>query len=329
MKKEKICKIIFAKVLNMSLPKYLAYIETTTDELTNPFPSDEFSKDKSFCARIFINDENLCYEISDRRLENIYPIGNNTNLFSNSISKRTPPMRHSRLSGIDSGQAGMTTFTGMTFVGEVEQSSQPVNTNNKTVCSLIWINTRNRFSLHILKSLVQYQSEYWFSGKESDLKPLTLRQFLLLYPLQFLEQSRLSRLISNLSVMSPHNQIVKLSDLFISKRKRNSLLIKEIIMNNENPLKDKDIQKVFEQKRIHLSIRTICNCRQSANIPNYKERSAHHYEKYMNFNGYMILLKKTFKKFPPNPGFMNCPFQQKSTTQTIKAMSYTSVHQKT
>ena len=41
-------------------------------------------------------------------------------LFSDSTSKHTPPMRHSRLSGIDSGQAGMT------FVGEAEQSSQPV-----------------------------------------------------------------------------------------------------------------------------------------------------------------------------------------------------------
>jgi len=327
MKKEKIAKIIFTKVLNMPLPKYLAYIEKTTNELTNPIVSEEFTKNKSFYSRIFINNGNLCYEILNRRLEKIYPIGNNTNLlhtlFSNSISKHTPPLRHSRLSGIDSGQAGMT------FVGEAEQSSQPVNTNNKTVCSLKWINTRNRFSLHILKSLIHYQSEFWFSGKERDLKPLTLKQFLLLYPLQFLDQSRLSRLISNLSVMSPHNQIIKLSDLFISKRKRNSLLIKEIITNNESPLKDKDIQNILSQKGIHLSIRTICNCRRSANIPNYKERSSNHYEKYMNFNGYMMLLKKTFKKFQPNPGFMNSLFQQKSTTQTIEAMSYTSVHQKT
>ena len=321
MKKEKIAKIIFAKILNMSLSKYLAYIDKTTKELTNPIASEKFTKNKSFYAKIFINDGNLCYEISDKRFENIYPIGNNTillhTLFSNSISKHTPPLRHSRLSGIDSGQAGMT------FVGEAEQSSQPVNTNNKTVCSLKWINTRNRFSLHILRSLIHYQSEFWFSGKEWDLKPLTLKQFLLLYPMQFLEQSRLSRLISNLSVMSPHNQIIKLSDLFISKRKRNSLLIKEIIANDENSLKDKDIQKVLNQKGINLTLRTICNCRQSANIPNYKERAAHHYEKDMNFSGYMILLKKTLKKFQPNPGSMNSPFQKKGTTRIIKAMSYT------
>ena len=279
MKKEKISKIIFAKLLNMSLSKYLAYIEIIVKKLINPFPSDEFAKDKSFYARIFINDGTLCYEISDRRLEKIYQIGNLI--------------------------------------------------DNKTVCSLKWINTRNRFSLHILKSLIQYQSEFWFSGKGRDLKPLTLKQFLLLYPLQFLDQSRLSRLISNLTVMSPHNQIIKLNDLFISKRKRNSLLIKELIMNNESPLKDKDIQNILSQKGIHISIRTICNCRKLANISNYIERSANHYEKYMNFNGYTMLLKKTFKIFQPNPGFMNSLFQQKSTTQTIEAMSYTSVHQKT
>ena len=90
--------------------------------------------------------------------------------------------------------------------------------NNKTVCSLKWINTRNRFSLHILKSLLDYQRKYWFSNKKADMKPLSLRQFLSLYPLQYLEQSRLSRLLQNLLVRNPQNQIVNLRSLFISKK---------------------------------------------------------------------------------------------------------------
>ncbi len=91
-------------------------------------------------------------------------------------------------------------------------------TENKTICSLKWINTRNRFSLHILKSLLDYQHKYWLSGKGVDLRPLTLRQFLLLYPLQYLDQSRFSRLITNLSVMNPQNQLTNLRSLFISKK---------------------------------------------------------------------------------------------------------------
>jgi len=91
-------------------------------------------------------------------------------------------------------------------------------TGNKTICSLKWINTRNTFSLHILKSLLHYQSKYWSSGREADLKPLTLKRFLSLYPLQYLDQTRLSRLISNLLVMNPQSQLINLRNLFISKK---------------------------------------------------------------------------------------------------------------
>ncbi len=99
-------------------------------------------------------------------------------------------------------------------------------TDNKTVCSLKWINTRNRFSLHVLKSLLDYQRKYWFSGKKVEIKPLTLRQFLSLYPLQYLEQSRLSRLLQNLSVRNPQDQIVNLRSLFISKKNSIHILLK-------------------------------------------------------------------------------------------------------
>lgn len=91
-------------------------------------------------------------------------------------------------------------------------------TEDKIICSLKWINTRNRFSLHILKSLLHYQSKYWSSGREADLKPLTLKQFLSLYPLQYLDQTRLSRLISNLLVMNPQSQLINIRNLFISKK---------------------------------------------------------------------------------------------------------------
>lgn len=91
-------------------------------------------------------------------------------------------------------------------------------TENKTICSLHWINTRNKFSLHILKSLLHYQRTYLLSGKEVHLRPLTIGRFLALYPLRHLDQSRLSRLVPHLSVVNPQNRAITLRSLFISKK---------------------------------------------------------------------------------------------------------------
>ena len=152
----------------MPLTKYLAYIKKTTKRLTEPLATHKFAKKKLFYAKIIIKDGTLCFEVFNKRLENIY-------------------------------------------------STQDC-TENKIICSLKWINTRNTFSLHILKSLLHYQGKYWSSGREADLKPLTLNQFLSLYPLQYLDQTRLSRLISNLLVMNPQSQLINLRNLFISKK---------------------------------------------------------------------------------------------------------------
>ncbi len=175
-------------------------------------------------------------------------------------------------------------------------------TENKIICSLKWINTRNKFSLHILKSLFRYQSKYWFSGKETDLKPLTLKQFLSLYPLKYLDQTRLSRLISNLLVMNPQNRVINLKSLFISKKKYYSYLVKELVRGNEDALKDKEIQRLLVQKGVHLPLRTICNCRKLLNIPNYKERTTYCYEKDITFSNYIMLLKRYLNKIPTETG---------------------------
>lgn len=152
----------------MSLKKYLSFIERTTDGLTKPFSTHKSGKNKLFYAKVMIKDGTLCFEVSDKRLETIYPTENCT--------------------------------------------------EDKTICSLNWTNTRNKFSLHILESLLDYQREYWFSGKKVDLKPLTYKKFLSLYPMQYLDQSRLSRLIRNLSAMNPQDQLIYLRSLFISKK---------------------------------------------------------------------------------------------------------------
>lgn len=175
-------------------------------------------------------------------------------------------------------------------------------TTDKTICSLKWINTRNKFSSHILKSLLHYQNKYWFSGQEKDLKPLTLKQFVSLYPLQYLDESRLSRLVSNLKVLNPLKQLVCLRSLFVSRKKYHSHLVKEIVENNETALKDKAIQRLLIQQGLHLSLRTICNCRKLFNIPNYKGETPYYYGAGIIFSDYMMLSRKYFNKIPDEAG---------------------------
>jgi hypothetical protein len=73
----------------------------------------------------------------------------------------------------------------------------------RTICSLRWINTRNRFSRHILRNLLRYQKQYWLTERETDLRPLSLKRFLTEYPLRYLDVSRLSRLLAVLQDFAP------------------------------------------------------------------------------------------------------------------------------
>lgn len=208
MEKQKIGKIIFSKVLKMSLIKYLIFIEEIPNRLTTkPFSAHEYVKKKLFYAKVMTEDGTLCFKVSDKRLETIYSVENWTPL--DSKPRRTGKnQRDKHLTGC---------------------------TENKIICSFKWINTRNKFSLHILKSLLDYQCKYWFFGRETDLKPLTLKQFLSLYPLEYLEQSRLSRLIQNLSVMNLQNQIINLRNLFISQKKSIHILLKKSLIIMKMP----------------------------------------------------------------------------------------------
>lgn len=174
--------------------------------------------------------------------------------------------------------------------------------DDKMICSLRWINTRNEFSSHILKSLLHYQVRYWFSGEEKDLKPLALKQFLSLYPAKYLDESRLSRLIPNLGVYNPQNQFINLRSLFMSKKRYHAYLVKEIVENSEEPLRDKTIQCILIRKGIHLSLRTICNCRKLFNVPNYKGEPPYYYGEGIIFSDYIMLSRKYFNKIPSEAG---------------------------
>ncbi len=269
--------------------KYLNFIEKTIKQRS--FQNSRIEKRGLYFAKIKINPTysgkiggklGLIFKVPDDRLINIYSTEDFFMLNSKSY----------RIEDIPLGK-------NLTELNK-----------NKIVCSLNWINTRNKFSLHILESLLDFQRKYWLSGKEIDIKPLTFAKFLSLYPFQYLDKSRLSRLIKNLPVINPQNRLINLRSLFRSKRKYHAYIIKEIVSINqdENILKDKDIQYLLSRRGIHLSVRTICNCRRLLNIPSYREKFTHYYEKDITFSDYIHItsrLKKNLIKSQIKQEFMN------------------------
>jgi hypothetical protein len=250
--KQTIGKIILAKVLEMPLGKYLAFIEKITQERTKSICPEDLLTKKEVYGKVIIAQGTLSFRVSDNRLLKIY--------------------------------------------------STHCHTDHKVVCSMNWINTRNIFSLHVLKSLLQHQHRYWLSGMDVNLWPVTFQQFLSVYPLRYLDQSRLSRLVPKLLVLTPHHELISLKSLFLSPKRVYAYRIKELIQGSKRSLKDKEIQSLLAQQGIHLSLRTICNCRKLLNIPNYKERAAHYYGRDIAFSQYRKLSEKRFNRIPAEPG---------------------------
>ncbi|MGB9774732.1 MAG: hypothetical protein ACP5JH_02865 [Bacteroidota bacterium] len=252
MDKQTIGKIILARVLEMPLGKYLAFLSGVTQDKPQRTHTDSHLVKKQIYAAVLIRQGRLFFRVSDNRLVKMY--------------------------------------------------STHCHTDDKVVCSMKWINTRNMFSLHILKSLLHHQRRYWLSSDEAQLEPLTLKQFLSLYPLQYLDVSRLSRLLPKLFVLTPYGETICLKNLFPSPKRVYAYRIKELIHSSQVALKDKEIQYLLSKEGIHLSLRTICNCRKLLNIPNHKERAAHYYGKDIAFSGYMKLSEKKFNRIPAEPG---------------------------
>ncbi len=161
----------------------------------------------------------------------------------------------------------------------------PIDEMNRNAVIVKMINTRNELSEHTVRGILKFQKKYWESGKESDIKPLSFRQFLSLFPFPKLDESRLSRLVSVLPLQTQGGKIVNLRILFSSRRRSFAIVIKRVIDESDEALTDKEIQTVLrEQYDINLSVRTICECRKLLSIPNFREQCACYYPKGISFS---------------------------------------------
>lgn len=158
--------------------------------------------------------------------------------------------------------------------------------------------------------LLDYQREFWNTGKESAIKALTLNQFVSLFPHSPHDPSRLSRLVRTITLQNHDGTSVCLRKLFITNRRVLAHTIKEIIAQYDNLRTDKDIQTILREVHgIFLSVRTICNCRKLLNILRYKERAAHYYGRDIAFSDYVKLSERIpsgsetkFNGIPAEPG---------------------------
>jgi len=183
----------------------------------------------------------------------------------------------------------------------------PINATNNPASGIIvkMINTRNEFSEHTVRGILTIQRKFWETGEELDIKPLTSRQFLSLFPFPKLDASRLSRLVSVLPLQTQGGRIMNLRELFITRKRFFATVIKKVIDESDEALTDKDIQTVLrEQYDIQLSVRTICNCRKLLSIPNYKSRlvGTHYYGKDIRFSDYVKLSRGQYNRIPSEGG---------------------------
>lgn len=242
-----IAKITLSKILKMTLVKYIKFIERKIN-------GAEYHKGKRipFYAKVIPINGDLSKESFGK------------------FSAKAPPQADAY---------------GIEIADDRLLKRYPINAANNNEVVVKMINTRNEFSEHIVRGILKFQKKYWESGKVSDIKPLAFKQFLSLFPFPKLDESRLSRLVSVLPLQTEGGKIVNLRRLFSSRRRSFATVIKGIIDESDEALNDKEIQTVLRERYdIHLSVRTICECRKLLSIPNFREQCACYYPKGISFS---------------------------------------------
>lgn len=175
-------------------------------------------------------------------------------------------------------------------------------TDVRKICARRWINTRNRLSRHILNGLLRCQGRYWLTGKETDLLPLTQARFLERYPSRHLDASRLSRLLSVLTVVTPQGRRMLLRRVFISNRQHCGYAVREILNETRGALTDGELRERLRARGIMASIRTVCEARRILRIPGYRERNGKGYEGNCLFSGSREFADRAEGGYPEAPG---------------------------
>jgi len=254
--------MLFANVLEMSIDKYLNYVDRFIN-ITSKAPFYEI------------------HHIDDR--------------ISNNMAKGT--------TGAVVREKGDFQFYSSEYIKmDFELLEEPSDIKWKH--SMNWIKTKNRFIHHIVANLLELQRDFFETHERKTMIPISLKEFLEECQLPFLDISRLSRLVNN-TFISFNNSKYLLKELLWNKRKVYTSYVEHVISSvsiYRDRIKDNEIQDILKRNYgIDLSVRTICNYRNSVHIPAYnKINSNNPYSKF--FSRDLPLHKKCLNLVPEKAG---------------------------
>lgn len=143
--------------------------------------------------------------------------------------------------------------------------------NTKWKHCMNWINTKNSFLHHVITNLFVLQRDFWQTQDRKTMAPVLQKEFLEKFPFPYLDASRLSRLLSN-TYVSFNGTKYLLRDLFWNRRKVHTCILEHVIRQQAYRVKDHELQEILKRDHgIDLSVRSICNYRQSVGIPAYNK----------------------------------------------------------
>lgn len=149
------------------------------------------------------------------------------------------------------------------------------------------VNTRNRLTHALLRTVLDMQAEYLESGNPLALRPLSQAQVsaTLRRTRSFsvaADEGRVSRLVRNLVIRLPAGEDISLQTLFPSRRHGHCQFVAGVIKDEKNgltksalerPLTDGEIAEIVECKfGVRLSRRTVGYVRRDLGIPGHRER---------------------------------------------------------
>lgn len=184
-----------------------------------------------------------------------------------------------------------------------------------------WIKTKNLFLDHVMNNVLTLQRVFWETQDSATLVPMSLNKFIEMYSFPYLDVSRLSRLVNN-TLISFNGEKYLLRDLFPSSKKVHALILRQVVRQSDYGMKDREIQAILKcNYNIDVSVRTICNYRNSVHIPTYNlDRLSNPYSGY--FSSHILLNKKLLRLVPEIPGVYEISLgrdikYQKSTSRII------------
>ena len=197
------------------------------------------------------------------------------------------------------------------IINDVKLTEEEKKNIRRILHKLRRINTRNLITHEILKGIVEYQSDYFESNNDLNLKLLSRLKLTRTMAISnckenshsssfVIDASRISRVTQGLSIITPQGKEVSLKSLFPTKRDIVKRHIK-VVLNKEKgdicnvklkkPYTDEELRrKLKDEYDISITRREVAYCRKDLGILPYSER--------VNSYGYPPLLANYSKIYP-------------------------------